>query len=308
MKFVEKTAVKVARARAGRIRAGIAGYFATLADIADAYRDQDWKVLGFDSWQAYVDEEFSEQRLKLTPEHRAKAIEELRLGGLSNRAIATTLGVSRNTVAGHEAQVAPGEPPAEVIGADGKRYAAKPAHKPAGAEPLPAPAPDSPAGSDLSSADETAPARPGIQPPAPAGEAVAQLEPDAATSGTEATTGPSVIGPVGAGETAASRVADAPTSGDPNHPAPVAGAAPGPAPAGPGVTPLVSAVRQGAEALLATGEDLSGHVPDLIAAVGWLVAALHQAGPVDVGPELADAAYAVGSSLHRYAESIGGDL
>lgn len=117
----EKERQRFARSRAGQIRHGMRTYIETLGVIATAYREQDHITLGYGSWDEYLEGEFDHARLQLDPEMREKAIAELRLGGLSGRAIATTLGVSRNTVAEH-VQVAPGEPPAEVLGADGKTY------------------------------------------------------------------------------------------------------------------------------------------------------------------------------------------
>jgi hypothetical protein len=118
----QKERQKGARARAGQIRLGMRTYIETLGVIALAFREADHLTLGYDSWAEYLDGEFNHERLQLDPAMREKAIEELRLGGLSQRAIATTLGVSRNTVAEHFDQVAPGEPPAPVLGADGKTY------------------------------------------------------------------------------------------------------------------------------------------------------------------------------------------
>lgn len=114
---------ELARARAARIRAGIGAYLHTLADIAAAYQQRDWLSLGYADWQAYVDGEYSETRLRLTPEHRQKAVAELRLAGMSTRAIAGALGVNRETVMKDARQVAGNQPPV-IQGADGKMYAA----------------------------------------------------------------------------------------------------------------------------------------------------------------------------------------
>jgi hypothetical protein len=87
-----------ARTRAYRIRIGIRSYIHTLGDIAAAYADEDWKALGYKSWAAYVEAEFGAKEVGLPPEQRQKAIEELRLGGMPNRAIAAALNVSEKTV------------------------------------------------------------------------------------------------------------------------------------------------------------------------------------------------------------------
>lgn len=114
---------ELARARAARIRAGIGAYLATLADIAAAYAQQDWRALGYADWQAYVDGEYSEHRLKLSTEHRQKAVAELRLAGMSQRAVGTALGVSQDTVRRDLDEVNDSVHLPEIQGADGKTYA-----------------------------------------------------------------------------------------------------------------------------------------------------------------------------------------
>lgn len=127
-------ATQNARARSSRIRMGIHSYLETLGDIAAAYAERDWIALDYEDWQSYVDGEFGAERLRLPPAHRQKAVEELRLAGMSQRAIATATGLDRETVAKdlREAQVAGFQPPATVQGADGKSY-------PSTREPEPAP-------------------------------------------------------------------------------------------------------------------------------------------------------------------------
>lgn len=114
---------KYARARAGRIREGMRNYIATLGEIFAAWNDADWTVLGYTSWAEYVDAEFGAERVRLPADQRKKAVEELRLAGMSTRAIGTTLGVNRSTVQ-KDIQVGGIHPPDEVLGADGKRYRA----------------------------------------------------------------------------------------------------------------------------------------------------------------------------------------
>lgn len=87
-----------ARIRAERIRLGIHSYVTTRKDIADAYRERDWDTLGYQSWESYVEAEFSEARLRLSPDDRREAVAELRLSGLSQRAIGAALGVDQKTV------------------------------------------------------------------------------------------------------------------------------------------------------------------------------------------------------------------
>lgn len=111
-----------ARARAERIRVGIHSFIATRKEIADAYRDRDWSTLGYESWEQYVDGEFSETRVRLTADERREAVAELRFAGMSQRAIGAALGVSKDTV-GRDLAGVSSETPDEITGADGKSYA-----------------------------------------------------------------------------------------------------------------------------------------------------------------------------------------
>jgi hypothetical protein len=123
-----------ARARAERIRVGIHSFIATRKEIADAYRDRDWAALGYESWDAYVDSEFSETRVRLTADERREAVAELRIAGMSQRAISATLGVSVGTVNADLAGVQ-NRTPAEVTGTDGKSYASSKPARPADLKP-----------------------------------------------------------------------------------------------------------------------------------------------------------------------------
>jgi hypothetical protein len=140
MTTISKTELSTARARAGRIRQGIHGYLETLAEISQAYAERDWLSLGYADWQSYVDEEFGADRLRLPPEHRQKAVTELRLAGMSQRAIGTVLGVSQKTVDRDLDSGESNDSPERVTGADGKTYAAAREPEPP-AEPSPDPSP-----------------------------------------------------------------------------------------------------------------------------------------------------------------------
>lgn len=130
--------LKDARARAGRIRDGIHNYLQTLAEISAAWKAADWRTLGYADWSAYVDGEFGADRLRLPAEHRRKAVEELRLAGMSTRAIAPALGVDQSTVVrdlrSSDAD-ASDERPQRVQSLDGRE---RPANRP---EPEPKPSP-----------------------------------------------------------------------------------------------------------------------------------------------------------------------
>lgn len=97
---------KPAQARASQIRMGMRSYIETLGLIHVAWEQQDHVRLGYPSWEAYYNAEFSEERVQLTPEMRNKAIAELRIAGMSQREIAVSTGLSAATVNRHLARVA----------------------------------------------------------------------------------------------------------------------------------------------------------------------------------------------------------
>jgi len=125
----------LARARATRIRAGLTSYTQMRQDIADAYAQRDWAALGYPSWFAYVEAEFSQALRGLTRDDRRDAAKDLRAQGMSQRGIAASLGVSKRTVENDLEQVAKSSHlPEAVRGADGKTY---PASRPVSAPPAP---------------------------------------------------------------------------------------------------------------------------------------------------------------------------
>lgn len=125
--MTDNSTARDARSRASRIREGIHNYLATLALIAEAWEKGDWRALGYSNWESYVDAEYGADRLRLPIEHRQKAVEELRLLGMSQRAIAATVGVSQEQVRRDLAQVTPNVSPeaktSKVKGLDKKSYA-----------------------------------------------------------------------------------------------------------------------------------------------------------------------------------------
>lgn len=123
------SALAIARDRSERIRRGMESFIATRREIAAAYAARDWATLGYESFDAYREGEFGEPRLKLTPDERREAVAELRLGGMSQRAIGSVLGVSQSSVRDDLAQLSTStQLPETVTGADGKdRPATRPA-------------------------------------------------------------------------------------------------------------------------------------------------------------------------------------
>lgn len=193
--LAQKEDLAHARATASQIRQGIHNYLSTLALIDRAWREGHWKVLGYADWQGYVDGEFGEQRLRLPAEHRRKAVEELRLSGMSNRAIAATVGTDERTVRRDLAGAA-NAAPEEIKGTDGKTYASsRPSHPDASRGEADA-QPDAPVFADGEREDSTAPPvedgeRTGEPAAGPAGSPVPQSAPASTRGGVDAGVSPS---------------------------------------------------------------------------------------------------------------------
>jgi hypothetical protein len=96
--------------------------------IASAYTGRAWVALGYESWDAYCAGEFTEARMvRLEREQRREIVASMRSVGMSTRAIASGLGVSRETVredavAGDKKLSPEQGHRVDVIGQDGKRY------------------------------------------------------------------------------------------------------------------------------------------------------------------------------------------
>lgn len=111
-----------ARALTDRIKIAVEG---TWQLIREAYTSRTWAVLGYDTWDAYVSEEFGTARLALPREERAETVASLREAGMSIPAIATATRLGVGTV--HRSLSAPfpngkGDQPQAVTGLDGKSY------------------------------------------------------------------------------------------------------------------------------------------------------------------------------------------
>jgi hypothetical protein len=166
MDATSRDPVKAAKKRAEQIRKGMVAYVETLQLVADAYGAHDWEALGYDSWDSYVDGEFG-ARVKLDVEQRRRAVEALRLAGMSTRAIGAAVGASEATVRRDLEAGASPDAPSQVTGVDGKSY---PAQQPA--EPAPP------------AAEETPAAEPDAEQPTGSCEACATaLSPDEAKEG-----------------------------------------------------------------------------------------------------------------------------
>ena len=84
--------------RAEKIRAGMVSYHKTRELIIEAWHARDWSTLGYDSWDSYINGEFDSLLVKLTTKERRESVEAFRLEGMSQRAIANSVGASQSTV------------------------------------------------------------------------------------------------------------------------------------------------------------------------------------------------------------------
>ncbi len=108
-----------ARSLTDQIRTGLTEL---LPLIAEAYERRAWLALEYATWDAYCDAELRGVRVPVG--HRHEAVAGLRGAGMSTRAIGSALGVSHQTVANDLASGVKSLTPEEIVGTDGKRYAA----------------------------------------------------------------------------------------------------------------------------------------------------------------------------------------
>jgi hypothetical protein len=66
--------------------------------VIEAYRGRADAALGYSSWDQYCAVEFSSSKLRLPREEREAVVRSLRESGLSIRAIASAVGIDKNTV------------------------------------------------------------------------------------------------------------------------------------------------------------------------------------------------------------------
>lgn len=136
-KFMElsPSTLDEARSRSERIRAGLVLYVHTRAAIAEAWARRDWRVLGYDNWDAYLKGEFGDELRRLTGDERREAVAEYRRVGMSTRAIASAVQAPKSTVADDVRQLPEsGQLPGTVKGLDGRDKPAKREEKPEAAE------------------------------------------------------------------------------------------------------------------------------------------------------------------------------
>lgn len=88
--------------------------------IVAAYFGRAWLVMGYESWDEYVQGEFKQAPLALPREDRRSSVASLRSQGLSMRAIAAVTGVGVGTVHRDKESTVPNGTVHRVTGLDGK--------------------------------------------------------------------------------------------------------------------------------------------------------------------------------------------
>ena len=107
--------------------------------LIQAFTGGAWIALGYETWDAYCQGEFTEARMvKLDREQRREFVAEMRAAGMSSRAIASGLGVDHVTVLNDGRATGETSPvaPKPIIGVNGKTYQPS-APKPAAEPPVP---------------------------------------------------------------------------------------------------------------------------------------------------------------------------
>ena len=96
--IVQAPSAEEARARADRIRSGMRVLAEWRQDVIAAYAARDWDTLGYDTWDAYIDGEYGEHRVRLPREQRREIVAGMSAAGMSTRAIGSAVGTSYDTV------------------------------------------------------------------------------------------------------------------------------------------------------------------------------------------------------------------
>jgi hypothetical protein len=129
--IVQAPNTEEARARADRIRSGMRVLAAWQQDVIAAYAARDWDTLGYETWDAYIDGEYGEHRVRLPREQRREIVAGMSAAGMSTRAIGAAVGVHHDTV-NRDVQATVGnttdDQPRTVLSLDGRE---RPATRPA---------------------------------------------------------------------------------------------------------------------------------------------------------------------------------
>lgn len=126
--IVQASTAEEARARAERIRSGMRVLAEWQADVIAAYAARDWDALGYETWDAYLDGEYGEHRVRLPRDQRREIVASMSAAGMSTRAIGAAVGVDHKTVVNDRAATGEFSPvPDTVFSLDGRE---RPATRP----------------------------------------------------------------------------------------------------------------------------------------------------------------------------------
>ncbi|WIV57435.1 hypothetical protein [Amycolatopsis nalaikhensis] len=93
---MEPSPVLSARARAERIKLSLSTAY---EELAQAFAEEDWRTLGYASWDEYREQEFGDVLTKIRDVHTRTAVHRaLSDAGMSQRQIARSTGSSQSTV------------------------------------------------------------------------------------------------------------------------------------------------------------------------------------------------------------------
>jgi hypothetical protein len=96
--IVQASTAEEARVRAERIRSGMRVLAEWQNDVIAAYAARDWTALGYETWDAYLDGEYGEHRVRLPRDQRREMVAGMAQAGMSSRAIGAAVGSSYATV------------------------------------------------------------------------------------------------------------------------------------------------------------------------------------------------------------------
>jgi hypothetical protein len=121
--IVQASTAEEARTRADRIRTGMRVLAEWQADVIAAYASRDHVALGYETWDAYLDGEYGEHRVRLPRDQRREIVAGMSAAGMSSRAIGAAVGSSYATVQrdleATDTNVSVGEP-RTVLSLDGR--------------------------------------------------------------------------------------------------------------------------------------------------------------------------------------------
>jgi hypothetical protein len=122
MSEISPRAHRLAQQRARDIRKGLNTAFDL---IKEAWKNEDWKILGYPNWQEYCKHEFDTSTLRIPAAIRREIVQNLLAVGMSTRGAAAATGLSQSTVAREAGAIATESPgsvgrPERVNGLDGR--------------------------------------------------------------------------------------------------------------------------------------------------------------------------------------------